>query len=205
MLSPYYWVLNPEQAESFDPQLRKATTLMKLVSQGLKPLFSESRNGHPTRPMQVFFGSLHGEIDPTLEFLKSYARKAWARPFLFQNSLHHSTTGFVSQQFELLGPCFSVCGIRNAQKEIIQVALLHCLHDTRATLLIHGESFPQELAEISKYEKQTDCEILYLDEKTVERIRSNVDLYQVLFHKNSFKEFFALLKEGVSDVAQTPS
>ena len=205
MLKPYYWKFDPSSPVEFDPSLRKATHLMKLVHQGLKPLFENNEEPILSRPLQVFFASVHGEIEPTSDFLKSYARKKWARPFLFQNSLHHSTTGFASQQFGLLGPCFSICAISNAQKEILQTGLMQIRMDPRATLLINGESFPEELAKVSKYAEIQSCEVVYIDERTAHRIYEDKNFFDQIFEKENFSDTFEALKIGSEALAETPS
>ena len=205
MQNPYYWKLDTKVPPEFDPKLRKATQLMKLVHQGLKPLFEKTETSPLRRPMQVFFASFHGEIEPTSDFLKSCAQKDWARPFLFQNSLHHSTTGFASQQFGLLGPCFSICAISNAQKEILQTGLMQIRMDPRATLLINGESFPAELAEISKYDAEDACEIFYIDERSAHKIYEDRNFFSQLFEKENFVEAYDFLNEGSQVNVEAPS
>lgn len=79
------------------PQFRKATFNMKMsylaVEEALKPL-AAMRETFKT-DMALFLGTSHGEFNTTLDFLKSWAQQKLARPFVFQNSLHNSTTGFV--------------------------------------------------------------------------------------------------------------
>jgi len=76
---------------------RKATLNMKLstlaLQQALEPLASLKND--LSDKMTLFLGTGHGEFNATLDFLKGWAQQKFARPFLFQNSLHNSTTGFL--------------------------------------------------------------------------------------------------------------
>jgi 3-oxoacyl-(acyl-carrier-protein) synthase len=80
------------------PAFRKATLNMKLahlaLQSALAPLASYQEDFK--KKMSLFLGTGHGEFNTTLEFLKSWAQQKFARPFVFQNSLHNSTTGFLS-------------------------------------------------------------------------------------------------------------
>lgn len=55
----------------------------------------------------VILGTGHGELQTTKEYLKSYRQQKAARPLLFQNSLHNSTLGFLSQAFAFTGPAIT--------------------------------------------------------------------------------------------------
>jgi len=118
-----------------------------------------------------------------LNYLKGLAQKNLARPFLFQNSLHHSTTGFLSQKYQLLGPCYSLCGIRNVQNELLELASSQSVPMNAPVLLIHSESFPEELAAISEYSVVESCEILFVG-------RDNLPSFKGLQKKMSFQSVF---------------
>ncbi len=168
----FYWNFQgPASDIPFDPKLRKATTMMKMVVEGLKSL-SHSVPGPlvPPHSVPTFLGSMHGEIEPTLNYLKGLAQMDRPRPFLFQNSLHHSTTGFASQQFQWIGPSYSLCCIRDPQPEILRAGLLQ-VKDGEPLLLIHAESFPAELAAISNYSSDDVCEILFVDADAAKVLR----------------------------------
>lgn len=185
----HYWSLKDSGSHiPFDPKFRKATPMMRSLVYGLKPIMEAVvADGIDRGEIQVFLGSMHGEIDPTLNFLRGLAEKDWARPFLFQNSLHHSTTGFASQQFQLLGPCYSLCTIENAQTELLEAGISLCQYKQRPGLFIHCEYFPQELQEISKYNAHETCEILFVDSEYLNNKVHNV---------SSFKEYYAALVNG---------
>ncbi len=168
----YHWKFQGAVSDlPFDPKLRKATTMMKMVVEGLKSL-SDSVPGPEVQEHSVptFLGSMHGEIEPTLNYLKGLAQLQRPRPFLFQNSLHHSTTGFASQQFQWIGPSYSLCCIRQPQREILRAGLLQAKRG-EPLLLIHAESFPKELAAISNYSSDDVCEILFIDADAAQALR----------------------------------
>lgn len=88
------------------PELRKATELMLLAhAAATSALASLSL---PRERLGLVVGSGQGELETTKEFYKALARENLARPFLFQNSLHHSTTGLLSQALGLTGPAVTV-------------------------------------------------------------------------------------------------
>ncbi len=181
MPKPIYWKYSKLNSDgSFDPKLRKATSMMKMVLQGLEEVAQRIpiiEFGERTVP--AFLGSMHGEIEPTLNYLKGLAQSQRARPFLFQNSLHHSTVGFASQYFPWIGASYSLCCIRQSQMEILRAGLLQTKSD-ESLLLIHTESFPEDLAEISSYPKQNLCEILFLDP-------GSANLLRPMTHISNFK------------------
>jgi hypothetical protein len=57
-----------------------------------------------TEGMGLVVGSHLGELENTLNFLKTYYDSGLARPVLFQNSLHSSIAGFLNLQFNIRGP-----------------------------------------------------------------------------------------------------
>ena len=93
---------------SLDPIFRKATTNMKLACKGItlaliflkKELLVErqlltnlEKSG---LSLSIELNTLFGEFETTLEFEYNLIVQNLGRPLLFQNSLHHSTIGFVS-------------------------------------------------------------------------------------------------------------
>jgi hypothetical protein len=56
----------------------------------------------------MVLGTSHGELDHTIQFLRGLGAAGVARPFLFQNSLHNATLGFLSQRLGICGPGFTV-------------------------------------------------------------------------------------------------
>lgn len=63
-----------------------------------------------------------GEIEATGGFLKAFAELGVARPLLFQNSLHNSTTGFLAIQFGIHGPVLTVNHRTQGGDEALEIA-----------------------------------------------------------------------------------
>jgi hypothetical protein len=171
----------------FHASLRKATTMMRMLIQGLGHLQEQyTTEDWPAKSVSTFIGSLHGEVEPTLNFLKGLAQQNVSRPFLFQNSLHHSTIGFASQCFPWIGASYSLCCVRAPQAEILQAGMLQ-VESAASLLMVHAESFPQELAEISRFDCDHCCEILFLRPEAVASV-------QKLKRPQSFREVTTFLK-----------
>ncbi|MCJ8275475.1 MAG: beta-ketoacyl synthase chain length factor, partial [Bdellovibrionales bacterium] len=178
----------------YDPQLRKATPMMKMIIAGMKALFNEETGVSVDPQCQLILSSRHGELSPTFDYLKESAIRNWTRPYLFQNSLHHSTTGFISQYFQILGPAYSVCGINNAEESAISLGLTNMMMQQQPTLLIHAEFFPEELVPVSDFEAIRVCKILYSGQKTVQW---DIELHPTSENKDS-NNYFKDLADAVS-------
>jgi hypothetical protein len=87
------------------PELRKATEQM-LWAYAAAVRCLENLDARESLGLVV--GSGQGELETTKNFYKSLARENIARPFLFQNSLHHSTTGMLSQALQIKGAAATV-------------------------------------------------------------------------------------------------
>jgi hypothetical protein len=92
------------------PEYRKATRNMIMTVAAIETVLAQASG------LSLDFGSLdsgrmglvltssHGEMDATIDFLRTLSDTGVARPLLFQNSLHNATTGFAAIQFKLTGP-----------------------------------------------------------------------------------------------------
>jgi hypothetical protein len=91
-----------------NPAFRKATRAMMLACSSIEAAFEkEPLKGLLQKNPASFslvLGSAFGELETTKDFLKTLSESGMARPMLFQNSLHNSTTGFVSIHFKFTGP-----------------------------------------------------------------------------------------------------
>ena len=112
-----YGLADSQKLESLraKPEFRKATRNMLLsslsVAQALAPLqdfILQKAAKAFGQDCGLVLGSGHGELEVTLDFLKTLAETQVARPILFQNSLHHSTAGFMSLQLNIQGPAMTV-------------------------------------------------------------------------------------------------
>ena len=136
-----------------DPSFRKATLPMMMawqaLNKALKSVTTEARSDDEIRANRkdwgLVFGTSHGELEVTKDFLVTLATKGLARPILFQNSLHHSTLGFISLKLGISGPGITVSNHFFSGEDAISAAIDlieggHC--DVAVTVavdtLVHG-------------------------------------------------------------------
>lgn len=99
-----------------DPSFRKATLPMMMAWRALEKALAlvtsksatEDENRSARTNWGLVLGTSHGELEVTRDFLVTLATKGLARPILFQNSLHHSTLGFISLKLGVTGPGITV-------------------------------------------------------------------------------------------------
>jgi 3-oxoacyl-(acyl-carrier-protein) synthase len=89
------------------PALRKASKKMMLALAACERAIASSGIEDVSRGALIL-NSGFGEIEATGGFLKAFEETKVARPLLFQNSLHNSTTGFLAIHFGIQGPLFTV-------------------------------------------------------------------------------------------------
>lgn len=96
------------EALRLHPEFRKATMKMRLVCGALDSALSLLPKFVMGEEMGLVLNSGFGELDATMEFLRTFAETGIARPLPFQNSLHNSTSGFVSIRYGIRGPVSTV-------------------------------------------------------------------------------------------------
>jgi hypothetical protein len=110
-------------------RFRKATRTMALACASIEAALKASPQleaifvKEPQR-FGLVLGSAFGELEATTDFLKTLADSGVARPVLFQNSLHNSTSGFASIYFHLTGPVVTVSHGWFALEQALEVANL---------------------------------------------------------------------------------
>ncbi len=105
------------------PNFRKATRHMCLAYESFSTaLQGADLTSVPPERLGLILASSHGELPVTLEFLKTLAISGVARPLLFQNSLHNSTTGFLSLTFKISGPAITVSNLYFSGESALQTA-----------------------------------------------------------------------------------
>jgi|GEM_PF-3198185 len=130
------------QLETFRrlPSFRKATRAMTLACASIEATCAQSEKiakilkENPER-FGLVVGSAFGELETTKDFLKTFSDTGLARPVLFQNSLHNSTSGFASIHFHFTGPVITVSHGLFAFENSLEVANL-LLTQRQADLLI---------------------------------------------------------------------
>ncbi len=91
---------------SGDRKFRKATVNMKLSYCALQKALDGINNEVekiPSTKIALFVASGHGELESTKSFLKGVHIDSKPSPIAFQNSLHNSILGFVSNTFNFDG------------------------------------------------------------------------------------------------------
>lgn len=89
-----------------DPAFRKATLPMIYACaafENLKTRYAVLFESD-LQSTGLVVGSAQGEMEVTNDYLRGLALSKVARPILFQNSLHHSTLGFLSLRYRIAGP-----------------------------------------------------------------------------------------------------
>lgn len=106
------WAKRSESEHLFRaPSFRKATIPMAIAWQAVRktldqlPLYGDTIM---KTEWGLSLGTSHGELEVTRDFLVTLENKGLARPILFQNSLHHSTLGFISLRLGSGGPGMTV-------------------------------------------------------------------------------------------------
>ncbi len=128
------FILNAHHVEkSWNPsslvsnEFRKATQNMRYcfftVTELLAP-FQELIRAHSVGRMGIFLGTSHGELEPTIEFLKNLAPSKVVNPIHFQNSLHNSTLGFITQRFSLTSPGMTTTNLYFSAEGALEMAQL---------------------------------------------------------------------------------
>ena len=154
-------VLLADCQSTFSPQLRRATASMKMSIYLMEEFFKKQKDLFDEETPLIFC-SRHGEIEPTIEFLKNYAEKALARPFLFQNSLHHSTLGFVSQNLQLLGPSYTLCSEDNPLGEAQCLAESLIEGGAPSVAILCVDHMPQFMKEVLGKEEYSKAQLMVL-------------------------------------------
>lgn len=97
-------------AFSLPPAWRKATRNMVLAAVAARTALGPLGRvlGAGTDELGLIVQTRSGELETSAEFLKNWTESKLARPLLFQNSLHNATAGFLSIEFQLRGPAFTV-------------------------------------------------------------------------------------------------
>ena len=138
------------------PKFRKCTPKMQLASisihrsiAALKKTKSESALSDRSR-VGFVLNSGYGELEATTGFLKTLAESGVARPMLFQNSLHNSTTGFCAIHFQLEGPAFTLNHrIFGGEQALLLAETLIADGECDVCLVTTVESVPLEFLNLS--------------------------------------------------------
>ena len=138
------------------PEFRKSTPKMQLASisigraiESLAKTKSESAFINRSN-IGFILNSGYGELEATTGFLQTFAESGVARPLLFQNSLHSSTTGFCAIHFKLEGPAFTLNHrVFGGEQALLLADTLIADGECDICLVTTVETVPKEFADLS--------------------------------------------------------
>lgn len=106
-----------------EPRYRKATRAMVMANRSVEKALEGFPQEVILKNSGLILGSCHGELEVTMNFLKTMSETGVARPILFQNSLHNSTTGFVSMSLKTNGPLLTVSNLHFTGEDALETAV----------------------------------------------------------------------------------
>lgn len=124
-----------------NPKFRKATPLGVMMVNLLNQI-SDEIDKNWLENTAIVYCSDGGELVKTIEFLDTYFQEKMARPFLFQNSLHSSTIGFLTQwlKFNQAAMTLSYSASQAEEaKEVIGILLKSAF--CRRVLFLNGDFY----------------------------------------------------------------
>jgi 3-hydroxy-3-methylglutaryl CoA synthase len=99
----------------------------------------------------LVLGSSLGEIEVTKDFLMTFAASGVARPFLFQNSLHNATIGFLCLQFGITGPTATVSTRYYTGEDSLELAMTWIDNGLAEQVLVAAvDTYPKELLDVAR-------------------------------------------------------
>lgn len=195
------------------PQFRKATYGMALGSAaidkvigsaGVKEIFEK----HPEK-FGLTCGSSFGELEVTKDFLKTLADSKVARPMLFQNSLHNSTTGFLAIRYHLTGPVITISHGSFAPEHAIEAASMLIGQKSCAfCLAVITETFLKELID-EKRGQPTAIAMLFTTDENLKKyslsakgVITNLTV-KTLPAKGSYEKLVSLSLNNIAQLEKT--
>jgi hypothetical protein len=147
------------------PAYRKATPSMAMAAVALEKALKPVENFFRSQPERfaMVLTSDAGELETTIDFLKTLDDSGLARPLLFQNSLHSATSGFLSIQFGLTAPVITASGFPFGPERALEIAD-HLLsgHQCDFVLLVNVEYFSFLNQELVPKNKAVDVGMCFL-------------------------------------------
>jgi 3-oxoacyl-(acyl-carrier-protein) synthase len=154
---------NPQPMMS-EPRYRKATRNMVLANHSLEQALAGLDVSELVADCGFVLGSSHGELSSTAQFLKTLADSGMARPILFQNSLHNSTTGFVAMSWKITGPLLTVSRQQfTGEDALLTAQMLIGLGQCGACLVTGVEAAAPELSILTTHQGDGAATVLLAD------------------------------------------
>ncbi len=136
------------QERCAEPRFRKASENMVLSTLLVESLIKDLPDPvilNLRSEAGIFLFSNFGELHSSFEFLKDLAAAGDGRPLPFQNSLHHSTLGFLSIQFGFRGPGASVVLASHSMVSARQIVELQMLErGLTSAIILRVEHYREE-------------------------------------------------------------
>ena len=97
-------------------------------------------------PLRCIFASRHGEIQQTVEMLKTLASRELLSPAMFSHSVHNAAQGLWSIQAQQKSECSAVsAGLDTLPMAFVEAAGMLCEYPEPKILLMHSEEVVPEL------------------------------------------------------------
>lgn len=185
---------------SKDARFRKTSTNMKLSFLAANQILAR----HPDikrSNLAIVLGTSHGELEATNGFLTHLKKTGFARPILFQNSLHNSTLGFISQHFQITGSTITLSNQYFTGEKTLEMAQV-LLNDGPEThcLAIGVDSIPENLKSVMQKMYPDDvtlseggCGAVLLTQKQhhkENKIQFNLKFNRINYENHLEKNFF---------------
>lgn len=142
---------------SANADFRKATLKMQLACLSIESAIEKLSLSKASAILEnrddvgFILNSGYGELEATVGFLKNLAETGVARPLLFQNSLHNSTTGFCAIRYGFTGASMTLNHRVFGGEQALQGALvLIQAEECRVAMITTVETVPVEFRKLEK-------------------------------------------------------
>lgn len=150
------------QSDLLQPRYRKATRAMVMANSSVEKTLADFPREIILQNCGFILGSCHGELEVTMNFLKTMSETGVARPILFQNSLHNSTTGFVSMSLKTDGPLLTVSNLHFTGEDALETAI--CLLKAQSCEFCLVTSVEAKVPELVEGLQETKLRSQYIGE-----------------------------------------
>lgn len=130
-----------------NPDFRRATGNMKLAYLAGCAALKSLPAGTNLDNVGLIVGTSFGELNSTCDFLSGLALENVGRPLAFQNSLHHSTLGFLSRTMKVTGPGFTVSREYFSGEDAIELARVLIEEEVDYVLVVGVDTVVDRLAD----------------------------------------------------------
>lgn len=129
-----------------DPKNRRHSLNMILAYNTLKKIIEEISTDLKDEIIDVIFCTGEGELQQTYNFFQALKVQNIARPIFFQNSLHNSTFGAVSVQFQNISSGTTLTSGDLSIENAVEITLSN--PSNRLTVILGVDVYPDDLYEV---------------------------------------------------------